>query len=208
MIKKLLRRIHKDEKGITGLETAIILIAFVVVSSVLAYTVLSAGMFASEKSEEALYAGLETTTCSMALKGSVIATDNDTTPDEKVDNVIFMVSLAAGSGQIDLRAPTDGGSGTPSSASTHMTIVSYTDKNQRVEDIVWTKSLVGYGDDDDLLEPNEVMQIIVELTAVDGGSNTLGADTEFTIEVKPPRGSVLTINRMTPHEIDPVNDLH
>ena len=39
----------RGEKGITGLETAIILIAFVVVASVFAYTVLSAGLFASQK---------------------------------------------------------------------------------------------------------------------------------------------------------------
>ena len=36
-----------SERGITGLETAIILIAFVVVASVFAFTVLSMGIFAS-----------------------------------------------------------------------------------------------------------------------------------------------------------------
>ena len=36
------------ERGITGLETAIILIAFVVVASVFAFTVLSTGIFSSE----------------------------------------------------------------------------------------------------------------------------------------------------------------
>ncbi|HUV53535.1 MAG TPA: archaellin/type IV pilin N-terminal domain-containing protein, partial [Dehalococcoidia bacterium] len=40
---------RRDERGITGLETAIILIAFVVVASVFAYTVLSAGIFSSQK---------------------------------------------------------------------------------------------------------------------------------------------------------------
>ena len=207
MLKKLIRRIHGDQRGITGLETAIILIAFVVVSSVLAYTVLSAGMFAAEKSEESMYAGLEQTTSTMALKGSVYANDSDT--DEYVDNVTFMVALAAGTGAVDLRVPTyNATSGLPTTASTHMTIFSYADKNQRVEDIAWTKSVVGYGDDDDLLEANEVMTITVLLTAVDGGSNKLGADTEFTIEVKPPKGAVLTVSRITPHEVDPINDLH
>ena len=38
-----------SERGITGLETAIILIAFVVVASVFAFTVLSMGIFASER---------------------------------------------------------------------------------------------------------------------------------------------------------------
>jgi flagellin FlaB len=39
----------RSEKGITGLETAIILIAFVVVASVFAFTVLSTGVFSAER---------------------------------------------------------------------------------------------------------------------------------------------------------------
>jgi flagellin FlaB len=38
-------------RGITGLETAIILIAFVVVATVFAFTVLSTGVFSAERSE-------------------------------------------------------------------------------------------------------------------------------------------------------------
>ena len=45
------------QKGITGLETAIILIAFVVVASVFAFTVLSTGIFASERSKETVSGG-------------------------------------------------------------------------------------------------------------------------------------------------------
>ena len=48
-----------SQKGITGLETAIILIAFVVVASVFAFTVLSTGIFSSEKGKETVYAGLQ-----------------------------------------------------------------------------------------------------------------------------------------------------
>lgn len=67
-------RIYRDQRGITGVETAIILIAFVVVASVFAYTVLSAGVFSSEKSKEAIYAGLEAARGTMELVGSVKAT--------------------------------------------------------------------------------------------------------------------------------------
>ena len=59
----------KHEKGITGLETAIILIAFVVVASVFAFTVLSTGIFASERSKETVFAGLE----EAKLKNSITA---------------------------------------------------------------------------------------------------------------------------------------
>ncbi len=46
------------QRGITGLETAIILIAFVVVASVFAFTVLSTGIFASERSKDTVCAGI------------------------------------------------------------------------------------------------------------------------------------------------------
>jgi flagellin FlaB len=39
----------RDQRGITGLETAIVLIAFVVVSSVFAFAALSTGLFSSDK---------------------------------------------------------------------------------------------------------------------------------------------------------------
>ena len=62
-----------SERGITGLETAIILIAFVVVASVFAFTVLSTGIFASERSKETVFAGLEEAKSSIEPRGSVIA---------------------------------------------------------------------------------------------------------------------------------------
>ena len=50
-----------SQRGITGLETAIILIAFVVVASVFAFTALSTGIFTSERSKETIFAGIEET---------------------------------------------------------------------------------------------------------------------------------------------------
>ena len=47
-----------DQRGITGLETAIVLIAFVVVSSVFAFAALSTGLFSSDKAKETITAGL------------------------------------------------------------------------------------------------------------------------------------------------------
>ncbi len=51
MWKKFLKTLRREERGITGLETAIILIAFVVIASIFAYTVLSAGIFSSQKGQ-------------------------------------------------------------------------------------------------------------------------------------------------------------
>jgi flagellin-like protein len=71
--KRYFRNIYKNQKGITGLETAIILIAFVVVAAVFAYTVLSAGLFSTQKSQEAVYSGLKETQNTIDLKGAVTA---------------------------------------------------------------------------------------------------------------------------------------
>ena len=61
------------QRGITGLETAIILIAFFVVASVFAFTVLSTGVFSSERSKETVFAGLDEVRSSLQPRGSVIA---------------------------------------------------------------------------------------------------------------------------------------
>ena len=71
-IKEMCRRL-REERGITGLETAIVLIAFVVVAAVFAFVVLSTGLFSSERSKETVYAGLAKTRGSMELSGSIIA---------------------------------------------------------------------------------------------------------------------------------------
>ena len=67
-----------NQRGITGLETAIVLIAFVVVSSVFAFAALSTGLFSSDKAKETIQAGLAETRGSMELKGSVILTASTT----------------------------------------------------------------------------------------------------------------------------------
>ena len=61
-LTKTLDRLHRNERGITGLETAIILIAFVTVAAVLAYSVLSAGLFSAERGTETVYQGAGTGT--------------------------------------------------------------------------------------------------------------------------------------------------
>src|SRR5678816_373394 len=68
----------RDERGITGLETAIVLIAFVVVAAVFSFVVLSTGLFSSERGKETVYAGLAKTRGSMELTGGVIATTDGT----------------------------------------------------------------------------------------------------------------------------------
>ena len=97
MISKL-KGLFKDESGITALETAIILIAFVVVAAVFAFTILSAGSFSTEQSRDAIYSGLEQVQGSLELRGSVIVLTGTT----NADYVILSLGNVAGGDPIDL----------------------------------------------------------------------------------------------------------
>ena len=95
ILKPLLRRIRglwRDERGITGLETSIMLIAFVVVASVFAFAVLRMGIFSSERTAETVTKGIVQITSILALRGSVVAhKGEDIPPDGYVKSVSFEV---------------------------------------------------------------------------------------------------------------------
>ena len=94
-----------DQRGITGLETAIVLIAFVVVAAVFAFTVLTTGLFTSEKAKETALAGVAASSATLAVKGSVTAISCGTAPATcelpagpfvRVDQIRVKVATAAG----------------------------------------------------------------------------------------------------------------
>ena len=204
---QLLNGAKSSQRGITGLETAIIMIAFVVVASVFAYTVLSAGIFSSEKGKEAIHAGIEQARGTMEIVGGVVLKDtgtptSSTSADDIIDQVVFTVANALDGEAIDLTTTVDSdndGALDDETGETHSTIISYIDKDQRIDDIAWTRTEVGKGDGDALLEPGEKMQIAVNVSQL---PTSLGADRTFTIEVKPDRGSALVIERTTPSTVD------
>jgi len=76
-MNRILRKLHRGQRGMTGLETAIILIAFVTVASVLAYSVLSAGIFSAERGKATVYSGLESVQATMEVQGSVLGLSDD-----------------------------------------------------------------------------------------------------------------------------------
>ena len=82
-----------DQRGITGLETAIVLIAFVVVASVFAFAVLSTGLLSSEKSKETVLGGLGETSSTLSIRGDVIGDANS--GKTALDTVKFTLTSAA-----------------------------------------------------------------------------------------------------------------
>jgi archaellin len=67
-----LAALKADQTGVTGLETAIILIAFVVVASVFAFTLLSTGIFSAERSKETVFAGLGEARSTLVPTGGMV----------------------------------------------------------------------------------------------------------------------------------------
>ncbi|MBN1195149.1 MAG: flagellin, partial [Methanomicrobiaceae archaeon] len=53
-----MRKMMNTDEAFTGLEAAIVLIAFVVVAAVFSYVVLGAGFFTTQKSQEVVYTGV------------------------------------------------------------------------------------------------------------------------------------------------------
>ena len=176
----------RDQRGITGLETAIVLIAFVVVASVFAFTVLSTGLFASDKARDTINAGVTQARGTMELRGAVLATADVVGAAGVIQTLSFQVSNAAGGAPMDL---TQG-----------KTIIKYSDKNQSknlVADTDFSVTGIGSADTDKLLEPGEILEI--KLLDMDTLLTTkLGVATEFTLEVVPQVGAILFIQRTTP----------
>jgi len=190
---KALKTFHRGQKGITGLETAIILIAFVTVASVLAYSVLSAGIFSSERGKETVYAGLEQAQSSMQVRGSVYALSTDNT---NVSTIEFTLASVLGDEGVDM---------TDTSGGNNNVVINYSDQNVSEQNITWTKTLLGTERGGaDILDPDEAMLITVTVP----GTATLNAYGTFTLQIIPTKGAAITIQRSLPASILPVVDLH
>jgi flagellin FlaB len=183
-------RALRDERGITGLETAIILIAFVVVAAVFAFVVLSTGLFSSERGKEAVYAGLAKTRGTMELSSSVIAASNGTS----VTTIDFDMTLAAGGDSVNLD-PT---------ATTNRTVISYIDSATVVNNVAYTATPIT-GNANTLLEPGELIRISIDIAAA---GVTVGTNQTFTLEIKPPTGSYMVLQRTTPAAFVAINNLN
>ena len=212
------RRIAIDQAGITGLETAIVLIAFIVVAAVFAFTVLTTGLFTTEKAKQTAQAGVGETQSTLTLKGSVIATatTEDCPGDEAicVKTISFKLGQAAGSDPVDLE---------PS-----RTLITYSDANNQeigvyasdgdrpytgadVRDAIdgeddavnWgNRWLLGAGE---TVDSGEIVEFTLNVLDMAAG---IEANREFHIEVIPAQGAVIPVVRITPLELKPAMDLN
>ncbi|HEX5142034.1 MAG TPA: archaellin/type IV pilin N-terminal domain-containing protein [Dehalococcoidia bacterium] len=188
------RRWLRDERGITGLETAIILIAFVVVATVFAFVVLTTGIFSAERGKETVFAGLQKARGTMEVRGGIVA--QATGSPLAIDSIEFQVSTTAGGDPIPLDP----------AATTNRTVIAFRSATTVNNDMIYTVTEI-VGDGDLLVEPGELFTIT--LTATDNAElAALAVNERWTLEVQTPVGAVLDITRSLPSQFDTVMQLH
>jgi len=194
-------RFLRNEKGFTGLEAAIVLIAFVTVAAVFSYILLGAGFFATQKSQEVVHTGVKQATSSMEIVGSIVATGD--TEEQKIQNVTFTLQLAAGGQPIDLSktlitvlVPADG---TFKELKYNKSVPDEANRSKEYY-VRWVYSLQGK-DQDDYLEEFEKAEVTVYLK---DANLHVDPNDNFIIEVKPPIGAAYPIELKAPPSIDEV----
>jgi flagellin FlaB len=188
-------RAAREEKGITGLETAIILIAFVVVATVFAFVVLTAGVFSSERGKETVFAGLQKARGTMEIRGGVVATASGT--PLAIDDIQFAVASSASGESIPIDPL----------ATNNRTVIAYRDATVVDNDVAYTVVPI-IGDGDTLLEPGELSVIMIDRATGITPVPTMAQNTRFTLEVQTPVGAVLDVTRQLPTGLDAVMQLH
>ena len=181
-----------------------------------------------------MYAGIQEAQASIEPRGSVVAYKAKL-PDSTstVYKVTFVVSNAIAGVPVDLTpdysADNSGTDPDVSSGAESVTVISYSDKNQHLSDVPWSITWLGNNDSDNLLEDNEKAEITVWLLnrnnaiasvgtassttystsgGMASGATVMSSNSEFTIEMKPPSGAVLNLQRTLPAQLDTVIDLN
>jgi flagellin FlaB len=190
------KKAMSSESGITGLETAIILIAFVVVATVFAFVVLTTGIFSAERGKETVFAGLQKARGTMEVRGGVVM-EAGGGPPIAVTQVSFQVATTAGGDPIPLDP----------AATNNRTVIAYRDSAVVDNDMTYTATEI-VGDGDNLLETGELFTITITAAANAGTIGTLAANDRWTLEIQTPVGAVLDLTRSMPAELGAVMQLH
>jgi flagellin FlaB len=190
-----------SENAFTGLEAAIVLIAFVVVAAVFSYVVLGAGFFTSQTAQSTVHTGVSQASSSLEEVGNTYAIANSATNPTGIGYVNVTLALTAGGTPIDLSSMvvsytdnngghvanmTFGYIGTDASPSpkcpTMTTNSGYWCIGEKINNVT-----TGY-----MLDNNAQMVIMVGLPS------TATPNTQFSINFQPSVGAVLPIDRTIP----------
>ena len=206
-----MRSLFQDDNAFTGLEAAIVLIAFIVVAAVFSYVVLGAGFFTTQKSQEVVHTGVQQASSSMEIIGNVYGITSST--NGHLQYIKFTIGNTAGGTGLDVSKM----------------VVTYTDEKTRSPDVTYsstatptslgtaaatmtgkaTGSMGEWGilekinaNGDTLLEPGEQFVIGVSVPT------TTTVNTPFTVNLQPSVGAVFALKKTVPAAINPVNILY
>jgi len=187
-----------NDQGFTGLEAAIVLIAFVVVAAVFSYVVLGAGFFTTQKAQETVHTSVQQASSTLEIVGNVYGTGTDASG---ITNINFSVALAPGGTPVDFSKVTM----TFSNGSILETLPqaegTYPQQPTAPE---WAVVAIqnDVGTDNKLLEAGEQFQISAM------PSDKITANDKFTLEIKPAVGAAFDITRSAPGGLNQVNLLY
>ncbi|MEM3365851.1 MAG: archaellin/type IV pilin N-terminal domain-containing protein [Candidatus Methanomethyliaceae archaeon] len=214
-----MRSLLKNRKGLTGIETAIIVIAFVIAASVFAFAVLNMGLLTTSKAQEAIVSGVGQAQSSMKIT-SVYAFADGSGSNAKVKGLALLVQIS-GTQSVDFAASkiaisfkndalsipdvytadnfinaTDfAGSTYKGDIRTLTNTTAYTEKCYIIE---------VQGDEDNLLEAGEIFAVYLNLNGIDSTNGPLEVYKTFTTELIPGHGSKLTFTGQMPASLLPV----
>ena len=179
-------KLIRNEEGFTGLEAAIVLIAFVVVAAVFSYVMLGAGFFATGEAQRTVHTGVGQATSNLEVSGPVVVKAED---NESLGNISFFLQLAAGGAPVDMQKVTF-------TVSTANNLKTY---NFSEVDDEWYENGVKQNEGNGtnkMLDKFEMVKITIS------GSDlpVIGPNARFTVEVKPDIGAALPINRRAPSD--------
>jgi flagellin FlaB len=79
-IKQSLRKLLKQNRGMVGIEAAIVLIAFVIVAAAFAFMVVNMGLFATQSGKSTIQTGLSEASSPLVVDGDIEIRANSTAP--------------------------------------------------------------------------------------------------------------------------------
>ena len=187
-------RLIRNEEGFTGLEAAIVLIAFVVVAAVFSYVMLGAGFFATGEAQRTVHTGVSQATSNLEVSGPVVVQAENKDDPEHLANISFFLQLAAGGAPVDMKKVTF----TVSTAD-KMEIFTYENvsKGWYVDGVEQTASSTP--PKNDILDKFEMVKITINgSTSPAPPLPKIDPNDRFTVEVKPDIGAALPISRTAP----------
>ena len=183
---------YGNDEGFTGLEAAIVLIAFIVVASVFSYVVLGAGFYTTQKAQETVYRGVEQSTTNVQLVGNVYGLASNTT--EGIDQIRFTIGLVPGTPYIDLEKMTV----IVSTPAYGPKILSWTNQSASTKDTDFIALKNGIGTSQSSMAPGDQTEIQFIVTSIPH-------DTKINIEIRPGVGASYPFSKTTPSIISPNN---